>query len=462
MRVLLIDPPTKNYYSEVGLNLMPLGIGYLAAMLEQAGHSVSVTDYQTESIDEKKIKFKDFDLVGISSDTPRFNSAVQIGQKARSEGAKVVFGGYHTSFLDEEPFTKGAADFVIKGEGEHTLVNLVDMLEHGGDLSRIKGLAYKPNGLLHRNEPAELIKNLDELPIPKRELFEADHYLSTFEGRRMATIVTSRGCPYDCYFCASSRLAGLKWRTRSLDSVFSELDYLLRNGHSSFIFIDDNFTLNYRRTIDFCDEVISRKWDIRWWCFSRVDTLVRHPEMVKKMADAGASTVFLGLESADQDILNNYQKRITLEQQEQAVKLLRENNIRIYGSFILGELHENSKMVKKTIRLAIRLKPETCQFSLLTPYPGSRLFQQLDKSQQLTTRDWDLYDGLHLVFKNPNFQVNHLERLVRTAYRRYYMRLSNIIKALKEVVIRPTQIKKLVDYIRTIVFISRLINHSKS
>ncbi|MEJ2637317.1 MAG: cobalamin-dependent protein, partial [Calditrichia bacterium] len=193
MRVLLIDPPTKNYYSKMGMNLMPLGLAYLAATLDDSGHQVQVIDYQTESLEEKKINFRDFDLVGISSDTPRFNSAAKIGQAARAQGVPVVFGGYHTTFLDHEAFQRGAADFVVKGEGEYTLPELADKLEHGGDLSRIKGLSYKTNGSIRRNGPAELIRNLDELPLTRRDLFDLSHYMSAFRGRKMATIVTSRG-----------------------------------------------------------------------------------------------------------------------------------------------------------------------------------------------------------------------------------------------------------------------------
>ncbi|MEJ2636569.1 MAG: radical SAM protein, partial [Calditrichia bacterium] len=280
-------------------------------------------------------------------------------------------------------------------------------------------------------------------------------------GRKMATIVTSRGCPYDCYFCASSRFAGLKWRTRTLDSIFFELEHLIDNGFQGFIFIDDNFTLSYRRTMDFCDEVIARKWDILWWCFSRADILVKHPEMARKMYDAGARMVFLGLESANQDTLDMYQKRMTLEQQRSAVQLLKENNIRVYGSFIIGEQHETKSMVKQTIDLALKLRPETCQFSLLTPYPGSRLFQDLYESDKLLTRDWDLYDGLHLVFENPNISGTVLEKLIRQAYRKYYMRFSNVVKKMWKIIIRPKEAKDLFEYIENFVMLRRLVNQNK-
>lgn len=449
MKILLINPPAKNFYNQLGLNLMPLGVGYLAAMLERDGHSVSVIDLQTEPEREADIAFRNFDLIGISSDTPRFNSAIELGVRARKEGIPVVMGGYHTTFLDEEAFEKGATDYVIRGEGEYSVTHLVEVLEKGGDRASVKGLTYRPNGKIKRNKPADLIHNLDELPFPRRDIFPAGKYLSTFDQRRMATMITSRGCPYDCYFCAASRFAGRKWRTRSLDSVFRELEQLMTQGYSSFIFVDDNFTLNYRRTMDFCNEVISRNWDIRWWCFSRVDSLVKHPDMVKKMVEAGNRSQFLGLESGNQDTLNHFQKRTTLEQQQQAVSLLKQYNISVFGSFILGELHETKKMIKKTIRYAKRLNPDTCQFSLLTPYPGSRLFKQMENLKQLITRNWDYYDGAHLVFKNPNLSVKSLQKLLRRAYMSFYIRISNLPGVIRKLFGQPGEIRELWQRIRS-------------
>ncbi|HHM23941.1 MAG TPA: radical SAM protein [Bacteroidetes bacterium] len=455
MRVLLINPPAKNYYGELGLNLLPLGLGYLAAVLQREGHSVDAIDLQVQPIPVEDIPFSRYDLVGISSDTPRFNRAVEIGRAARARGVPVVMGGYHPTFLDAEPFEREAADFVIRGEGEYSLLRLVEVLEKGSDLGQVRGLTYRENGTLRRNPPAYLIENLDELPFPARELFPKTGYLSTFDGRPMATLVTSRGCPYDCYFCAATRFAGVRWRTRDLSNVFDELEMLQRQGYSSFLFVDDNFTLSYRRTMDFCSEVFARHWDIRWWCFSRVDVLVKHPDMVRQMALAGASSVFLGLESGNQATLDHYQKKITVEQQREAVRLLKRHGIRVYGSFIIGEMHETPKMIRQTIRFARRLKPETCQFSLLTPYPGSRLFQQLDSLKQLITKNWDLYDGAHLVFKNPNISAKELQRLLRQAYLKFYLRASNIPAVVIEFLKDPVEFREIVRQIKAGVDIFR-------
>ena len=448
MRVLLVNPPARNYYGQLGFNLLPLGLAYLGASLKAAGHEVDALDLQVENRTTSEIPFHRYDLVGISADTPRFNRAVELGRAAKAAGATVVMGGYHPTFLDWEPFQREAADFVIRGEGEEALVSLVDALVRGNGLETIRGLTYRVNGRIRRNPPAYLIQNLDALPFPDRSLFPRQGYLSTFDGRPVATLVTSRGCPYDCYFCAASRFAGLRWRTRSLDSVLAELELLQKQGYTSFLFVDDIFTLSYRRTMDFCQEILARHWDIRWWCFSRVDVLVKHPDMVQLMALAGARTVFLGLESANQATLNHYQKRITIEQQRQAVHLLKRHGIRVYGSFILGELHETKRMIRQTIRFARKLRPETCQFSLLTPYPGSRLFQQLERLRKLTTRNWDLYDGLHLVFRHPYLSARELQKLLREAYFRFYLSASQVPRAVGEFFKSPVQFRQWLERVR--------------
>jgi anaerobic magnesium-protoporphyrin IX monomethyl ester cyclase len=442
MNVLLLNPPSKNYYKQLGMNLMPLGLAYLTSILRQNGHSVSVIDLQSAYIPDHELSPQNYDIVGISTDTPRFNIALKLGQQIRQKGIPVIFGGPHTTFLDREPIEKQAADFIVRGEGEYTLCELLDALEHYKGFDHIKGITYRVNGNIHRNSDYPLIENLDLLPLPARDIFQPDRYLSSFDGRPMATVLTSRGCPYDCFFCAASRISGKKWRTRSLDSIFKELDHLIKSGYGSFIFVDDNFTLNYKRIMDFCEEVIHRKWDIKWWCFSRVDVIVKHPDMVKKMAEAGNRSAFLGLESGNQNTLNYYQKKTSIQQQKEAVGILKKHKIRVFGSFILGEFHETKRMINQTIRFAKKLNPDKCQFSLLTPYPGAELFNQLDQSHRLVTKNWEVYDGAHMVFETEHLSIRTLEQLFRKAYFRFYLRLSKLPGALWQLFRNPAKVIK--------------------
>jgi len=446
MRVLLIKPPSANYYGQLGANLPPLGLAYLAAVLRKNGHQVRILDMDVEK--SKRLPVEGFDLVGITSDTAKFKKALTIASEVKAAGKPVVMGGYHVTFMDEEALLSGVVDYVARGEGEYILLDLVETLERDGDLTKVRGLSYRKNGHIVRNPPAPFVENLDELPFPERDLLPLKKYSSEFYRRPSTTMITSRGCPYDCVFCSVTRFAGAKWRTRSVDSIIDEITFLMRKyRYRSFLFMDDNFTLNPRRTIDFCDEVIARKLDIRWWCCSRADTIVHHPEMVKKMALAGARTVFLGLESANPEVLREYHKRLSVDQQREAVKILKHHGIRVWGSFILGDLHETKEMIKRTIRYARYLRPETCQFSVLTPYPGTRLFEYLKSKNLLLTLDWDLYDGFHAVIKHAYLTPKEIQKLLAKAYRSFYLRLSNLLNGFLNVVKYPKDLRIIVKAI---------------
>ncbi len=440
MDILFLNPSSKNYYKKLGMNLMPLGLAYLTSVLRLNGHMVSVVDLLPEFNSEQQIRSENYDIVGISSDTPRLKMAIQLGQQIRKSGKPVIFGGPHTTFMDREPIEEEAADFVVRGEGETVLCELLHHMEHGIGLEKVRGITYRLNGKILRNENSPLIDDLDSLPFPARDIFDPRNYLHRFDRKSMATMLTSRGCPYDCFFCAASRLAGKKWRTRSLDSIFTEMEQLITEKYGAFIFVDDNFTLDYKRVMDFCEEIIYRRWDISWWCFSRTDIIVKHPDMVKKMALAGNRSMFLGLESGNQNTLDYYNKKTSLQQQISAIHILKENGIRVFGSFILGEIHETEEMVNETIHFARKLNPDRCQFSLLTPYPGSELFEQLDRDQKIISRNWDTYDGAHMVFESDHLSALKLEKLFRKAYFRFYIRMNKFPAIIKEIFKNPLKI----------------------
>ena len=441
MKILLLNSPAKNYYGQLGIQLPPLGLAYLAGSLLEENHQVDLIDLMVEPEKEELIDFSKYDIVGISSDTPRYPKSLQLAKEAKEKGAIVVMGGYHVTFLDREAIESNAVDFVVRGEGEYVLRNLVNAFEHTGDVSHIKGISYRAEGTFVRNPPAPFIQNLDAIPLPRRDLLPKEKYLSEYDNRLMATMVTSRGCPFDCAFCSASRFGGLKWRTRSLDSILDEMDLLIQQGYRSFLFVDDNFTLNPKRVLDFTGEVLRREWDIRWWCFSRVDTIVRNPEMVQKMAEAGNRTMFLGLESASQESLDEWGKKITIDQQMEAVKILKKNGISVYASFILGGLHDTKKSINETVQYARKLNPETCQFSVLTPYPGTRLFEDLRAKDLLLTYDWNYYDGIHSVIKLENLDPQEMPKMAVKAYRKVYFRWKNIPNLAVNILRKPVNLK---------------------
>lgn len=428
MRVLLINPPQISFYQRMGLKLPPLGLAYIAAYLKRRGYETQIADLTAEKSDYKSLPVDDFDIIGISADTTRYPTALQIADYVKNYKRKwVVLGGPHVSFFDEEPILHKKADFIVRGEGELPMADLVETIEGDRNYKEVKNLTYMENGKIRRNPWRPFLRTLDDLPFPARELLPLDKYTTKLEGRPVATMVTSRGCPFNCEFCSSSEFFGIRWRSRSLTNILEEMDILYnRYGYRALAFLDDNFTLLPKRVIEISEEVLRRKWDIKWWCFSRVDTITRNEEMVKIAARAGLREVFVGFESGNQETLDDIGKRLTLEQSLKAVKILKKYGIRIWGSFILGGLKETKEMINDTVKFAKLLDPDIVQFSVLTPYPGTRLYEKV--KDRLLTNDWRKYWAGVPVIKLDYLSPKELTRLVFKAYAAFYLRPKKLLK----------------------------------
>lgn len=420
MNVLLVNPPSISVYATFGLSLPPLGLLYVAASLERAGHRVVVRDLAALGGEVTDADFRGADVVGISSDTTRIGRAMGLARRAARFGRPVVMGGPHPQFMPGEILTSGRVAAIVRGEGELVMPDLLHALESSGERAEVRGIIYRDGSRIVSTPDAEPV-DVEALPLPARHLVDLHRYGASMAGRPITPVVTSRGCPGACHFCSSSGFFGRGWRSRSPDAVLAELDEIHnRYGFRAVAFMDDNFTLAPERVERIADGILARGYDLKWWNFSRVDTIVRNPGMVAKMAAAGSTTVYLGIESGSDDTLNSLGKNTRSADVVRAVEILRQNNIESYGSYIIGNLNETAADVERTIDLAVALDTNIAQFSILTPYPGTALYEQI--KGRIFCKRWKFYDGLHLVFRHPRINRHHLQCLLIKAFVRFYRR----------------------------------------
>jgi len=427
MRTLFILPPSRFALKETaGITALPLGLAYLSSVLEAEGHKVKIIDSPTLNYNmrnlEREIKGFKPDVVGITSTTSTIYDAYEVAKltKEISSKIKVIIGGPHVSFTAEEtlkdcPFV----DIVVRGEGEITARELMSHLEGGLPLKEVRGISFRKNERVVETENRPFIKNLDEIPFPAYHLLPMDKYKAG--KHRFVNTITSRGCPFSCIFCSSSELCGKMWRARSPENVIEELKKLKSEYDVSEVeFLDDTFTLNNRRAEKICDLMMKENLNLSWSASSRVNTITQG--LADKMKKAGCHTIYLGIESGSQKILDLIQKGISLVQAERAVEIVRRANINALGSFIIGIPGETVKSVKKTIRFARRLNLNFVQFSICTPYPGTKLFKIARERGLLLTRDWSKYTIVDPVMKTPGILSKELRKWLMKAYLSFYLR----------------------------------------
>lgn len=436
MRICLISPPYDSAVkSVVGISTPPLGLAYIASVLRQM-HELKIIDSNilNFTIDdvEKELKSFDPDILGITSVTPSIYQAYKVAETAKkvNENCVVVLGGPHATFLPRQTLEECKhVDIIVRGEGEETIKELVSVIEKEETLDRVKGLTFRKGNEIFDVEPRPFTRDIDAIPFPSRDLLPM--HLYHFNGVKYTTMLTSRGCPFRCSFCSSSRLFGGHWRGRTPENVLEEMgevyeEYNIRNIE----FADDTFTLDQKRAERVCDEIIRQGWDISWGTSSRVDTLSR--ALVEKMKKAGCWILFLGIESGCQKILDAVGKRITVEQARKAVKIVKDAGIRVLGSFIIGFLQDTTETIKETIKFAKSLNLDYAEFSILTPYPGTPIFDYAKENNMLLTEDWSRYTAIEPIVKIEGATEKQVKALFQKAYITFYLRPRIVMGWLKD------------------------------
>lgn len=432
MKTLLIQPDAPKMYrmGSTCSRSFPLGLGYIAAVLEKY-YDVIIIDMRVENIPSDSLKAKIAEInpkiVGITSDTISFHQALEIAQivKQVNKEITVVIGGAHANALPTNPLKYDCFDISVYGEGEKTARELWRRIEKDLSWEDVNSIAFRKNGEIVVNPKNELIENLDELPLPARHLFPVEKYSGEFDGyaRPVFPVNTSRGCPFSCSFCSNNVLFGRKYRFRSPQNVVDEIEMLINDYQAKGIhFTEDIFTANKNRVIEICDEITKRNLHFKWFCESRVNTIDR--QMLQRMKHAGCEVVWFGVESGSQRILNLIDKKITLEQSKQAFRLCKKIKLKAGATFMIGIPGEKIEDMYQTIDFAKKLEPEFAWFSIYTAYPVSPLYKYVMENKLY---DKDLGHGIMAV-KTEEFDREKLETIQKYADRVVNRNIKKIFK----------------------------------
>ncbi len=388
-----------------------LGAVLLSTILTQRGYEVKAF---IEDIAEPDWPFvENSDLVCISTITSTAPKAYSIGKRMKALGIPVIMGGAHPSFLPDEALEY--ADFVIRGEADHSLPQLVASLEKGAPaLTRIKGLSYRGNdGKNIHNPSPDFIQDLDSLPLPDFSL------VHKWNPSNVYPVSTSRGCPYDCKFCSVIRMFGRTYRFTSVDSALKELRHAASVSKATKFIVDDNFAANKARTGEILKGMIAERIRTQWAAQVRTD-VAADPGLLRLMADSGCHTLHIGFESINPATLVAYNKKQSREDIVSCIRRVREHGIHIHGMFVLGADTDDAGTIRETADFAMSAGVDTAQFLILTPLPGTPFFQEMMKSGRILHTDWSKYDVQHVVFKPRLLSPSALQLGTFRAMGRFY------------------------------------------
>ncbi len=410
-KVLFIEPrnPRPHIFSRVAIPR--LGSVLLGTILRNHGLEVKVV---VEEVNQPHLNSLDFDpdLVCISSLTPTTPRALQLGDYYRQQGIPVAMGGPHPSFTPEESLAH--ADYVVCGEADEALPELIEALNGERSLESIGNLCYHLNGAIQKNPWRPFFKDLDTLPIPDYSLIHGWR-----PGKQaVISIATSRGCPYGCRFCSVILLFGRQFRYNSIDRVIAEIR---QNGSQAehIFFCDDNFTADRERSKQLMERILSEGLKVEWSAQVRVEA-ARDPELLDLMARSGCILVYIGLESINPATLKSFKKAQTVEDIRESVKTFHLYGIGVHGMFVFGSEEDTIQVLRDTVGFSHEIDIDSLQYLILTPIPGTPIYDELLNQNRLLHQDWQYYDGHHAVFFPRYMTPFELQMETLRAMKRFY------------------------------------------
>lgn len=421
MKVLLIAPRGKktSYNKFSKWDNVGLGLLYLVSSLKENGFEVQIVLTDNEGVEKCLDDFHP-DVVGITCVTSTYNIAITILKtvKAYDKTIITVIGGHHVTFTVEETLNESCVDYAVRGEGEEVFPKLLKNLMKDKPHELIEGVCFKRGKRIYNKNSIAMVKDINKLPHPGRD--SVKHY--NFPGIYM---LSSRGCPFKCIFCSASNLYGGVWRKRNVESILDELEGIkdIRENKVTVQFGDESLTVDTKWAKEFFRGIIVRGFKFNWYANSRVDSINRDPELLKLMKEAGCKGLSLGIESGVQEIIDTLGKGITLEQALCAAEKVKD--AKLYQQWYLmigsGDKYDELKYIKQSVEFMKKFPFDLLQISILTPFPGTKLYNQLEKEGRIINKNWDLYDGLHCVYKPLGMTAEQLEKELTITYRDVYL-----------------------------------------
>ena len=432
MKFLLVNP----YYPIDETPSPPLGLAFIAAALEQAGIEVKLLDFVVYPYDipilESAINDFSPDFVGATSVTMSFDSAIAVIKDVKSINPNImtVMGGPHVSFHAEETLnTFPELDFIIRGEGEKTIVELTDAVQNRKNPETVNGISFLKNGRLFQTPDRDL-SDVNSLPLPARHHIPLGRYKAL---GMPISMTSSRGCPFKCIFCVGRKMVGAKVRYRNPKSVVDEMVSLQRLGFHQINLADDLFTANKQHCHAVCDEILNRSLNLSWTSFARVDTVSE--DVLVKMKAAGCHTVSFGVETGNAEMLKRIKKGITLNQVIAAVEMCNTAGVVPHVSFILGLPGETPETLKETVAFGEKLKNMGVQhgFHVLAPFPGTEVRDEIEKYDlKILTHDWSQYHANRAIVETSTVDKKMLDDVVLEWEEKYKQHLVHLGKLREE------------------------------
>jgi len=430
MKVALINPASSTEWNlNAKSSAPPLGLLYLASSIRKQGDELILIDQPADKLSDdeliSKVASYEPDVIGFSVMASQCARAAKQAKNLKDKlpNSKIVFGGAHATAVPDYMLKNyPQVDYVIKGEGELTFTGLIKHLKDSRFYKKLNGLYYRVKGFIKNGGPAKLITDLDSLPLPARDLIDRRKYgtLSGLVLDDFGTLLSSRGCPYSCKYCACSAISNRTWRVRRIKRVVDELELMIGQGYHNVLFFDDSLTLNNKRVNELCSEIKNRRLKINWFFEGRVNNA--DYETMHSMARTGCRIAYFGVESANKRVLHFYNKQINPQQAVVAVNKARKAGIDfIVGSFILGAPGETVKEMDNTISFAKKLDIDFPQITTLMAYPGTALWNELvSKGFINPVKHWE--SGVTVAEVYPDMSKQLVEQKVSDGYRQFLMR----------------------------------------